>query len=384
MRRLSIRLLSTLVMLGLALVPLTSACAQPPEGNACDDFADLADAWDEMAGTVDEQGGADEAMQAALGELFDGTLEMAKVLIESGTPEQVAAGNDLATAIAAARRTKSVDGLVNGMDAVVANLDDLVDLCDRDMEAANAESPAGGPADSAPAGGAIRVYYEPPQDPSQQPFAALAASSGVFEGIAGMVDSTLVLPADLDTVFTSCGEPNAFFDPENGRVVMCYEFMALFAQLFADTAASGEELDDAVLDVAAFFYLHEIGHALVSYLDLPVTGREEDSVDGLATLVLLQAGVEGAVLTAIDNFAAMSSLMPSDGELPFWDEHSLDAQRLYDVACLVYGSDPEAFADMVGPDLLPAERAERCPQEYEQKDRAWDTLLGPYYAEDAD
>ena len=64
--------------------------------------------------------------------------------------------------------------------------------------------------------------------------------------------------------------------------------------------------------------------------------------------------------------------------MPFWDEHSLNEQRVYDIACLVFGSDPEAFSGLVSPEFLPAERAQRCEAEYEQKSRAWSQLLGPY------
>jgi hypothetical protein len=44
----------------------------------------------------------------------------------------------------------------------------------------------------------------------------------------------------------------------------------------------------------------------------------------------------------------------------------------------VYGSDPEMFDVLVSPGLLPMRRADRCPQEYEQKSRAWNILLAPY------
>lgn len=75
----------------------------------------------------------------------------------------------------------------------------------------------------------------------------------------------------------------------------------------------------------------------------------------------------------------MAALSESYGELAYWDEHSLDAQRLFDVACLVYGSDPEGWSHLVRPDLLPAQRARVCPAEFRQKSLAWDRLLEPHY-----
>ena len=67
-----------------------------------------------------------------------------------------------------------------------------------------------------------------------------------------------------------------------------------------------------------------------------------------------------------------------DQELPFWDEHSLDAQRVYNIACLIYGSDPEVYNDLVGDDGLPSDRAERCPDEFAQKVKSWEKLLANY------
>lgn len=62
-------------------------------------------------------------------------------------------------------------------------------------------------------------------------------------------------------------------------------------------------------------------------------------------------------------------------ELPFWGAHSLSIQRVYNIACLAYGSDPQSYADFVEDDFLPEERAEGCPEEYELAAAGWETLL---------
>jgi len=45
-----------------------------------------------------------------------------------------------------------------------------------------------------------------------------------------------------------------------------------------------------------FVGFHEMGHALVNQLHLPVLGREEDAVDAFATLAMLEEGTEFSVL----------------------------------------------------------------------------------------
>ena len=65
-------------------------------------------------------------------------------------------------------------------------------------------------------------------------------------------------------------------------------------------------------------------------------------------------------------------------ETPFWTEHSLSIQRSYNITCLVYGSDPEEYADFVADDYLPEERAEGCEEEYLQAADAWGMLLADF------
>jgi hypothetical protein len=74
----------------------------------------------------------------------------------------------------------------------------------------------------------------------------------------------------------------------------------------------------------------------------------------------------------------MASQKQTMEQLAFWDEHSLDAQRMYHILCMIYGSNPEAYASLVNPDVLPEQRAKRCPYEYQQRARNWDRLLNDH------
>ena len=61
------------------------------------------------------------------------------------------------------------------------------------------------------------------------------------------------------------------------------------------------------------------------------------------------------------------------------DVHSLDQQRVYNLECWIYGSDPEANGDLVTDGQLPEDRANGCADEWQQLDKAWSTLLDPYF-----
>jgi Putative metallopeptidase len=102
-------------------------------------------------------------------------------------------------------------------------------------------------------------------------------------------------------------------------------------------------------------------------------------VDEFSTVLLLEMGTEGekAVLNAAHWFVLKGSDQDGDS-LAFWDEHSLDLQRFFGIACLAYGKDPKTFGGFVEEGILPTARADRCPEEYAKKSRSWEALLAPH------
>ena len=105
-----------------------------------------------------------------------------------------------------------------------------------------------------------------------------------------------------------------------------------------------------------FYTLHEVGHALIDILALPITGREEDVADQMATFLLI-GGKEGMILDAAESFYTdLSTIQVAD--LPFEDVHSLDPQRFFNILCWTYGSDTKNYQYLVDDQLLPTDRAE--------------------------
>ncbi len=134
-----------------------------------------------------------------------------------------------------------------------------------------------------------------------------------------------------------------------------------------------------VAATVAFVLGHELGHALIDILDLPVTGRQEDAADQLATLALADGSDEGAVMAVYA--AAWFYRLGTAGKLnrlAFADEHSLGQQRFYNIICWVYGQNPDAHQDVIDEGLLPDSRAPSCPGEYHRMAQAWETLLAAH------
>jgi hypothetical protein len=207
-----------------------------------------------------------------------------------------------------------------------------------------------------------------------------------------VIDGMFVLPGRLRYVTAECGEFGAFYRPRGSKVVLCYETLRTLYERGVDhQRALG--LDDRhplryVRANVRFMLLHETGHALVDLLDLPVTGRQEDAVDQLAAMLMLRfAALDETPEEVIDNLrmAAHSMLARSTGAYQldaYADEHALGEQRYFNLQCLIYGTDPPGFADMVTAGDLTVERAAGCPRETRRVGRAWVRLLLPYIAAD--
>lgn len=227
--------------------------------------------------------------------------------------------------------------------------------------------------------GDFKVVYEPVTDQNLVPFEQVFQESQLFEGLAESLNEFLILPHDLYIVLGECGQPNAFYTSEKSAIIMCYELMGLLAISFQDLAASDSELGQAMLSTMAFVFFHELGHALIDIYDIPATGREEDAVDQLSTFILAEGGEAGEemVLTGATWFY-LNAENTELSDSAFADEHSLDKQRFYNLACWIYGKDPGKRLPLVTTGMLPEARALRCPDEYVKLSISWDTLLKPY------
>jgi hypothetical protein len=143
-----------------------------------------------------------------------------------------------------------------------------------------------------------------------------------------------------------------------------------------------ENLVEFVIGNTLFVLLHEMGHATVQELRIPVLGREEDTADNFAILRMLKVGTEMShrILVEATRGWFLSDLRDRrDGEsLVFYDEHSLDKQRAYQIVCLMFGSAPKQMADLAKMTKLPPERQDTCQDDYENVSWSWETVLKTY------
>lgn len=224
------------------------------------------------------------------------------------------------------------------------------------------------------AAGKFLAEYEP-ADPHYREFRSGLIAHRFLDTIASRLNDSLMIPRNITLRTAHCGEPNASYNQDDRRVTLCYELFRALSEEFA-AEAGGEYL---VSGTVVFALMHELGHALIHVLDLPITGREEDAVDQLATVLLLQQGPSGDSLAfgAVAWFASDAHRSQFDA-LEFADDHGFDLQRVYNIICWIHGRDPRAYPELIEDGWLPEHRRERCQAEYHRLAVSWRRLLSPY------
>jgi hypothetical protein len=251
------------------------------------------------------------------------------------------------------------------------------------VAAADGPDPAEAPVDGA--GGTMIVSYDDAQSPEAINGRALMQDNQLLEDLAADINQTLNLPIDIPLHGSQCDQANAFWDPNENTITICYEDADLAQQIF--TEAGDPDPDASALNSEYATFYHEVGHMAISVYDLPVTGREEDVADQLAAYILLTPDDDGQIdpesVQAVKDFARAFAASGAErtelGAEDFADVHSLDQQRVYNLECWIYGSNPDANGDLVTDGQLPEDRASGCRDEWIQLDQAWSTLLDPYF-----
>ena len=202
----------------------------------------------------------------------------------------------------------------------------------------------------------------------------------LLEDAAADLNRALILPEDITLRTKDCQEVNAYYDPNDGSVTMCYELMEHFYQTFRKAGRSDTEAYEQMFDAVRFVFLHEIAHALIDKYKLPIIGNEEDAADRCAAYINLEElGEQGvkAVIAAADAFSIESKLA-AGANRNMADEHLLSEQRFYNSLCMIYGSNTGKYSKIVTEGYLPKERAVRCATEYQKSVESWVNLLAPW------
>lgn len=224
----------------------------------------------------------------------------------------------------------------------------------------------------------VVTYDEPSKLQEAQALEELN-SSNLGSMLDQFVNSSFTFKRTLKLTFGN--SDGSSYDSETNQIFIPYQFLIDTKERFRSiTASSKDELsaEDATIDAVMHTVFHELAHALIFMNEIPIVGREEDAADSLATILLIDYFEDGQeiALSGAELFNLESSAID---EYDLAGEHSLDAQRYYQIVCYIYGSAPEKYSSVLEDGAFTDERAQLCLEEYENASRSWNTLLTPIF-----
>jgi len=132
-------------------------------------------------------------------------------------------------------------------------------------------------------------------------------------------------------------------------------------------------------NLIAIFY-HELGHAFIDIMKLPIYGQEEDAADVLSAILVHQSfdeetAVRVAYATAFAFRRDHERNAANGDEVAYWDVHGPDLQRYFNFVCLFFGANPDARQGFAKELDLPEGRQETCEEEYRKAANSWGPVM---------
>jgi len=93
--------------------------------------------------------------------------------------------------------------------------------------------------DSDTPAGKVKVVHDPAPE-SLETLALFLKESELLEEVSREFDTFYELPEEITFRATACGMDNAFWNPDDREVILCYELLGGFADIYLDDLAGGE------------------------------------------------------------------------------------------------------------------------------------------------
>jgi hypothetical protein len=173
-------------------------------------------------------------------------------------------------------------------------------------------------------------------------------------------------------------EPNNFEE----RIQAAASALESSVRLWDRSPQYRQNLAEFVSGNLLFVLCHEMAHAAMTQMRLPVLGKAEDAADSFATLRMIKVGSAFSRSVLLDASTGWFLSARRDEEIGekmvYYDEHGLDRQRDYQIVCLMVGSDKEQFKSLAEETGLPPGRQNSCVDDYASASYSWDLVLGPH------
>jgi hypothetical protein len=179
-----------------------------------------------------------------------------------------------------------------------------------------------------------------------------------------------------------CAEPAAFKWELENQIVQTVVLLADYPRLGGLTEREHRKHVEFIIGNTLFVLGHEVGHAIIREMAIPVIGREEDAADSFSALLALSLGegfADQVLINAATGWFYSNRRDRRDGvQATFHDEHGMDLQRAYHVVCLMVGSNLERFRPLADETGIPEERQGTCRDDYNNAAWSWGKVTEPH------
>lgn len=217
------------------------------------------------------------------------------------------------------------------------------------------------------------LTLEPARQAHLRDWPALLSQDGVLGQLTRSLKSKCKLPRILPITFADRGQVNAWYSPSQHSITVDYTLMDMVYNVFYKDPRYRERAQALALSTTRFFLLHEIGHGLIDELGVAYAGKNEDCADELA--VILSSYLAGSDGQKDAQAAAQWFLLMGWGKqqdvtkVHFWDEHSFDLQRYFNILVNLEAAKPGSVPELAG--KVKADRQARARQRWPGKLAAW-------------
>jgi Putative metallopeptidase len=167
------------------------------------------------------------------------------------------------------------------------------------------------------------------------------------------------------------------------RVAEAAAALANEPRLKSVPADARQALVEFVAGNILFVVTHEMGRAVITDMELPVLGRQEDAADEFAVLTMLKHGEtdvsDRVLIEAAKGWFVDARRDKKAGHPPtYYDQQGLTERRGFRIVCLLVGADPVRFKALSDETELPHERQRTCGWAYDKALSSWDKVLAPH------
>ncbi len=151
--------------------------------------------------------------------------------------------------------------------------------------------------------------------------------------------------------------------------------MTRLAILCLYLCTAGPAAADFIRSNLRFTLYHELGHAVIDQLSLPVFGTEETAADSFGIVLADRLHPEEEMQVILTDMTALSRAEAVERIFDPWDQYMPDAQRLARAICLAYGLNPAERLPLARALGMPASAADACVEDATQVRAAWAPVM---------